>query len=494
MFEDDDKDRDIAVLIAAVLVVVVAVVSWWALSRPAPGADSATGVVAEASADGGVVVAGIGESITLTGTVADEARRASLVASFEKAFKPRKIIDRLTIGKTLTAGAFPKLTLKGSLPSADFANLAAVRNALGGGGVPAASLGGIDGSGLQFAGGAAAAKDGGKVTAAVTDGDVTLTGTVANEAARVKLVKAMEKAFAPRKVIDKLTLSSGLDGATAPTLRFTGSLPKAGFADAAAVSAALTAAGLAPGDLANADLSGLQFAAAVPTTATAPTTVATATTTNVATPLKIALTEATIILEGAVPDQATADALVAAAAAEVGTANVTNKLTVVAGTPLPLKVTIAGQARSDADKARILARFKAISGLQVTDTVTLRQRTQLEIDLNQLVTLAPVQFDSGSSSIRPESLPTLDQAAAILARNPTAAVNVEGHTDSDGDPAANQVLSEQRAAAVMQYLVSKGVGAAQLRPAGFGSTRPVADNGTDQGRQANRRIEFVARS
>lgn len=74
---------------------------------------------------------------------------------------------------------------------------------------------------------------------------------------------------------------------------------------------------------------------------------------------------------------------------------------------------------------------------------------------------------------------------------PTMRVRVEGHTDMVGVPAANQLLSEDRANRVMAELVARGVAADRLTAAGFGQDRPVADNGTAEGRAENRRIEFV---
>jgi outer membrane protein OmpA-like peptidoglycan-associated protein len=71
-------------------------------------------------------------------------------------------------------------------------------------------------------------------------------------------------------------------------------------------------------------------------------------------------------------------------------------------------------------------------------------------------------------------------------------VAIEGHTDADGDDAANQALSEKRAAAVKAFIVSShGVDASRLEAAGFGESKPVADNATAEGKQQNRRVELV---
>lgn len=102
-----------------------------------------------------------------------------------------------------------------------------------------------------------------------------------------------------------------------------------------------------------------------------------------------------------------------------------------------------------------------------------------------------ILFDTDSARIRSESLPTLDQVAALLSSESGWKISIEGHTDSTGTAAHNQTLSEERAGAVRAYLVSKGIAAARLGSAGFGQSRPVADNATELGRAQNRRVELV---
>jgi outer membrane protein OmpA-like peptidoglycan-associated protein len=91
-----------------------------------------------------------------------------------------------------------------------------------------------------------------------------------------------------------------------------------------------------------------------------------------------------------------------------------------------------------------------------------------------------VHFDTARATIRPESAGVLDQAAA-------------GHTDNVGDAAANQALSEQRAASVRQALVERGIDGARLTAKGYGASAPVADNRSEDGRAKNRRVELVKR-
>ena len=102
-----------------------------------------------------------------------------------------------------------------------------------------------------------------------------------------------------------------------------------------------------------------------------------------------------------------------------------------------------------------------------------------------------VLFDTGSATLQPESFAVVQEIASMLQDHPELRVRVEGHTDNQGDASANQSLSEQRANAVRAMLVGLGVGAERLEAAGLGQTHPVADNGTEEGRRRNRRVELV---
>ena len=102
-----------------------------------------------------------------------------------------------------------------------------------------------------------------------------------------------------------------------------------------------------------------------------------------------------------------------------------------------------------------------------------------------------VQFEVGKAALLPASHALLDEVAKMLKDNPQVeSISVEGHTDSTGSAELNRKLSQQRAESVAKYLSSKGVKAARMEPKGFGPDRPIADNETDPGRDANRRVEF----
>jgi outer membrane protein OmpA-like peptidoglycan-associated protein len=103
--------------------------------------------------------------------------------------------------------------------------------------------------------------------------------------------------------------------------------------------------------------------------------------------------------------------------------------------------------------------------------------------------LAGVNFDTAKATIRPESFPRLDVVVEFMAHKKNARVEISGHTDNVGDAKANKTLSEKRAQACRNYIVSKGIDKKRLDAIGFGDEHPVAPNDTDEGRQKNRRIE-----
>lgn len=111
---------------------------------------------------------------------------------------------------------------------------------------------------------------------------------------------------------------------------------------------------------------------------------------------------------------------------------------------------------------------------------------------NGRVSTHGILFATGSATIEGESTPTLKEIGEMLQAHPDLRLTIEGHTDNVGDAAANQTLSEQRAAAVAQYLESTyHIDAGRLATKGYGAAKPVASNDTPEGRQQNRRVELV---
>jgi outer membrane protein OmpA-like peptidoglycan-associated protein len=110
---------------------------------------------------------------------------------------------------------------------------------------------------------------------------------------------------------------------------------------------------------------------------------------------------------------------------------------------------------------------------------------------DQILVMGRIEFETRKDQIRSESEPILDGVLKVIKANPDITkLSVEGHTDNRGGKDFNKGLSKRRAAAVVKWLVSHGVDKKVLSSAGFGQDKPIADNGTDEGRQNNRRVEF----
>jgi len=114
-----------------------------------------------------------------------------------------------------------------------------------------------------------------------------------------------------------------------------------------------------------------------------------------------------------------------------------------------------------------------------------------ELNKSGHVAVYGILFDTGKATLQPASDTTLQEIVKLLTENPDLKLRVEGHTDNVGAATANQALSEKRAQTVRDWLVGHGVTAGRLTAKGFGASQPVADNGTDEGRAKNRRVELA---
>jgi len=105
-----------------------------------------------------------------------------------------------------------------------------------------------------------------------------------------------------------------------------------------------------------------------------------------------------------------------------------------------------------------------------------------------------INFDVDKATLRPESMGTLNQIKAVMASDPALKFEIDGHTDNTGSAAHNLSLSQERADAVKAQLVSMGISADRLTTKGYGDTKPMASNDTQDGKANNRRVEFVRTS
>ena len=159
--------------------------------------------------------------------------------------------------------------------------------------------------------------------------------------------------------------------------------------------------------------------------------------------------------------------------------------------------------RRDRTERIIGAGIGAIAGAAVGDYME-RQRRELEArtagtgvvveqqgdELLLRTTASAITFPVNSADIQPQFRATLDQIAQTLAAYPSTLIDVYGHTDPSGGDAINIPLSQRRAESVANYLAMRGVNRARIATRGFGSTQPIADNSTEAGRAANRRVEI----
>lgn len=109
----------------------------------------------------------------------------------------------------------------------------------------------------------------------------------------------------------------------------------------------------------------------------------------------------------------------------------------------------------------------------------------------QTIRLNNLFFDFGKSDLRKESFSELDRTVALMKQYPSMTIEISGHTDNIGTETDNQVLSENRAKAVLDYLVNKGIDAGRIKSKGYGKTKPVSTNDTEEGKQLNRRVDFT---
>ncbi|MFZ1659078.1 MAG: PKD domain-containing protein [Flavobacteriales bacterium] len=132
---------------------------------------------------------------------------------------------------------------------------------------------------------------------------------------------------------------------------------------------------------------------------------------------------------------------------------------------------------------KIVPKEKPLTVEQVADL-------PLEALNNTIVRVSAVRFKSGEHRYDQQFNAVLDKIVAVVAKHPEVELVIEAHTDNVGREKDNMALSQERAQGVVAYFVAHGIAPARLRPIGFGEDRPVVDNSTEEGRAANRRVEF----
>ncbi len=208
----------------------------------------------------------------------------------------------------------------------------------------------------------------------------------------------------------------------------------------------------------------------------------------------VAATTDGIVLSGTVPSEQAADALRALVAESYSADQITDELEIVDGAD-PATVTLTGTVTDSAVGGALQSGLGGLAGF-TDSTDRLEIQADASEEINAILELEPILFQSGTAIILPDSQPTIDEAVRILNLFPDTNVEIGGHTDSLGPDEANRILSEARAQAVLQALRNGGV-TNQLSAVGFGESQLKFpdDKGDTQdkidARQANRRIEFT---
>jgi OOP family OmpA-OmpF porin len=233
-----------------------------------------------------------------------------------------------------------------------------------------------------------------------------------------------------------------------------------------------------------------------------------------------------VLLRGRLPDELSRDAVLSFARARFGTEDTDMTARIAEGTPpgWPVRVLVALEALSQLNDGSMTVRPDMIriagntgnagAGDEIARFVTGKLGEDSGLDLsvayvealdpvaalptpeecvemiNAAITERKITFSPGSIEIETDALVTIDKVAEALRECQTVRMEIGGHTDSQGSEGMNERLSQERADAVLNAIMARRVLTANLTAKGYGESKPIADNGTEDGREANRRIEF----
>lgn len=235
-----------------------------------------------------------------------------------------------------------------------------------------------------------------------------------------------------------------------------------------------------------------------------------------------------VVLEGYVPDEATRNDIVKTTKARVGSSNVIDKLTIEAGAPSGwsdsikqvvidqlknytsmtasfhnTKLSISGYVASvklyeqlQQRSAQLLQNSYSLIEFNVEvkvieePAVVLVDTVNCQKLLNDLLSTQKIYFETSKAVIQKKSDALINELATVALKCSDTKIKISGHTDSSGTYTMNQKLSENRAKAIVKRLKEKNINENRLIAVGYGETKPIADNTTEEGKAKNRRIEF----
>jgi outer membrane protein OmpA-like peptidoglycan-associated protein len=162
----------------------------------------------------------------------------------------------------------------------------------------------------------------------------------------------------------------------------------------------------------------------------------------------------------------------------------------------------ANEAQAEAESQAAAAAASEVAAAAAAREAATRARNDLRTQLNAVLPtretdrglvseIGGVQFATGTADLSPQARESLARFSGIIASYSDIRINIEGHTDSTGSSEKNSELSLRRAIAVRDYLIGQGIAASRIDVQGYGPSKPVADNGTAEGRARNRRVEMV---
>jgi OmpA-OmpF porin, OOP family len=355
--------------------------------------------------------------------------------------------------------------------------------------------------------------------------DIEVGGTVPSESARTALIDAVKARFPGRVVTDKLQVASGApDGWQQCIIAGLAPLPRLTSGKTLLIDRKLSVTG-STADYGVAQGVPQEVKAAAGQTCDAETKIEfTGQLKNNLTWRAIHDDSGALTLDGDVPDDAARGRLIELAQSLFPGARVLDQMRIVAAPPSSwlevaqrglthlsklqrgevslagADLTVKGLAANEAVASDVRSSVKrdlpaGFTGSDAIDVMSADQQAASSCQdlMRDATNRGILEFDRAKADLTRESTETLKELAEIAKECPAFKIGIEGHTDAEGTDERNQRLSDRRARAVAEFLAREGVKSDRMTAVGYGATRPIADNGTADGRARNRRIEFVVR-